>query len=283
MTQVCFVAGQPIAHSRSPLIHGHWIKQLGLDATYQRIECAPDDLPALISRIRTGELTGGNFTVPLKEAVIPHLDQLTQDATRMRAVNTVYRRDGVLWGANTDVPGYFAHLSACEPGWTDDAPKVLLLGAGGAARAIAFGLLDRGAKHVTVANRSPDRAESLLSSLDNPKVTLASWPVSRDEIHRHKIIINATSLGMKGQPLLELDLPDDMTGQIVSDIVYVPLTTGLLSMAGARGARTVDGLGMLLHQAALAFEAWFGMRPLVTEALHAAIATDIEPGRNATP
>lgn len=280
MTSRCFVAGQPIAHSRSPLIHGGWIAELGIDASYEKVECGAEGLPALLGRIRSGEFLGGNLTIPLKEAAPPLLDDLTEDARRMGAVNTVFRRDGRLVGANTDVAGYFAHLDQTCPDWRARPPRVLLLGAGGAARAIAWGLLDREVAALTICNRSLARAEELAMALGKDKagrnLAVAPWEDASARLMQADLVINATSLGMKGQPPLTLDWPDDLRGRIVSDIVYAPLETDLLRDGRLRGARVVDGLGMLLHQAAFAFEFWFGRRPAVTPALWRRIADDIE-------
>lgn len=275
MNQRCFVAGQPIAHSRSPLIHGHWLAEHAIAAEYARVECGAAQLPSLLARVRSGELLGGNLTVPLKEAALPLLDGVMPEARDMGAVNTVFRREGALWGANTDVPGYFAHLDQTCPGWDGDPVDALVLGAGGAARAIIWGLLRRNLRSVTVANRSPDRALALAASLGDPRIQPAPWPPSPEALARAGLIVNATSLGMKGQPALDLAWPDDLSRAIVSDIVYVPLITPMLDAAGARGARTVDGLGMLLHQAALAFAFWFGVTPRVTPELREKVAADI--------
>lgn len=275
MTLRCFVAGQPIAHSRSPLIHGCWLAERGIGARYDRVECGVADLPSLLGRVRSGELLGGNLTVPLKEAAVPLLDQLTPEARDMGAVNTVFRRDGALWGANTDVPGYFAHLDQSCPGWDADPVDVLVLGAGGAARAIVWGLLRRNVRSVTVANRSFDRAAALVASLADARLAAAAWPPLPALLASAGLIVNATSLGMKGQPPLDLAWPDDLSRAVVSDIVYVPLITPMLEAAERRGARTVDGLGMLLHQAALAFAFWFDVTPRVTETLREQVAADI--------
>ena len=281
MTHLCFVAGSPISHSRSPMIHGFWMAERGLDARYERIETTPDQLAGLLARVRTGELRGGNLTVPLKEAVIPHLDELTPDAAAMGAVNTVWMKDGRLMGANTDVDGFFEHLGQELPGWSCAGRDVLVLGAGGAARAIVHGLMRRGAAAVTIANRSAARAEALVSSLADSRpgastrLRLASWPVGADQIAAHAMVVNTTSLGMKGQPPLPIDWPARVDGQVFYDIVYAPLVTPFLAEARARGGLTVDGLGMLLHQAALAFGHWFGTVPRVGRELRALVEADL--------
>lgn len=274
MSPRCFVIGHPIAHSRSPLIHGTWIAQHGLAGSYERIDVAPTDLPAFIDRVRSGELTGGNVTVPHKEAVLPLLDEITDTARAMGAANTLWREGGRLCGDNTDAAGFLGHLDENAPGWQGRVETALLLGAGGAARAIAYGLRKRGVSRILVANRSAARADELTASLGAPLAT-ADWS-SRDRlVGEADLIVNTTSLGMKGQPPLELDLSALRPGTIVDDIVYVPLKTPLLQAAEERGGVIVDGLGMLLHQAVPGFARWFGVTPKVTPALRARLEADI--------
>ncbi|MCX7339560.1 MAG: shikimate dehydrogenase [Hyphomicrobiales bacterium] len=279
MTRTCFVAGSPIAQSRSPMIHGHWIAERGLDATYQRIEAQTDVLPTLLARVRSGELLGGNLTKPLKEAALPALDTLTDDAAAMGAVNTVFVHQGKLTGANTDVPGFLAHLDETCPDWQRSVDQALVLGAGGAARAVVYGLLQRRIPRILIANRSGARAQALIDSFGGltagRQLCPAPWPVASSTLSSCQLVINTTSLGMVGQPALALAWPDSLDGTIVYDIVYVPLETDLLRQARRRGARTVDGLGMLLHQAAIAFGFWFGTTPQVTPELWAMVAADI--------
>lgn len=280
MVKRCFVAGYPIRQSRSPLIHGHWIAERRLDATYERIEVPPEDLPRLLERVRSGEFLGGNLTIPLKQAVMPLLDQITEAAEVMGAVNTVYLEDGKLTGANTDVAGFFAHLDRSCPGWDNEPASVLVLGAGGAARAIVHGLTARHVRRLGLANRSQERADALLADIVGrmrPGFAgeVMNWPVATASISQANLVINATSLGMKGQPPLDLAWPDQLTDTIAYDIVYAPLMTPFLVDAQARGARIVDGLGMLLHQAALAFAHWFGETPQVTPELRALIEADL--------
>ncbi|MCU0885930.1 MAG: shikimate dehydrogenase [Beijerinckiaceae bacterium] len=281
MTDQCFVAGSPISHSRSPMIHGFWMAERGLDARYDRIETTPDQLAGLLARVRSGDLRGGNLTVPLKEAVIAHLDDLTPEAAIMGAVNTVWMKDGRLTGANTDVDGFFAHLGQELPGWTCAGRDVLVLGAGGAARAIIHGLMRRGAATVTLANRSVARATALVASLSashpgtSTRLRLTSWPVASEQIAAHALVVNTTSLGMKGEPPLPMAWPVRLDGQVFYDIVYAPLLTPFLAEARARGAIGVDGLGMLLHQAALAFGHWFGAVPEVSKALRTLVEADL--------
>ncbi|MGL4440339.1 MAG: shikimate dehydrogenase [Bosea sp. (in: a-proteobacteria)] len=280
MVQRCFVAGFPIQQSRSPLIHSRWIMERGLDATYQRLEVRPEDLAALLADVRNGSYLGGNLTIPLKQAAVPLLDRISDDARAMGAVNTIHLQDGQLTGANTDVAGFLAHLDLTCPGWDVNPVSVLLLGAGGAARAIVHGLMTRNVGRLGVANRSIDRVAALLDQVRShagASVTThhVAWPPRAEDLAACDIVINATSLGMKGQPPLDLVWPQRLSGTIAYDIVYVPLMTPFLAAAAARGGRVVDGLGMLLHQASLAFGHWFGDVPAVTPELRALIEADL--------
>ena len=286
-TYRCFVAGTPIAHSRSPMIHGHWMRERGMDATYERIETTPESLPDLLDRVRAGSFVGGNLTIPLKQAALPWLDAVTPDADAMGAVNTVFMKDGRLWGDNTDVPGFFAHLDHAAPGWDATQPDVLVIGAGGAARAIVYGLLGRNTGTIRVTNRSEDRISALFGAFshhpDSKKLLVEAWPPGPAAMRTSQIVINATSLGMVGQPPLELDWPEDASAMTACDAVYVPLVTRFLSDAAAKGAKPVDGLGMLLHQAALAFGLWFGDPPVVSSGLRAIVEADLAPGQTDKP
>jgi shikimate dehydrogenase len=282
MVKRCFVAGFPIAHSRSPLIHRHWIAERGLDATYDRLETPPEHLPALLDDVRNGTYLGGNLTIPLKQAVMPLLDAVTDTAKTMGAVNTVFMQDGKLTGTNTDVAGFLAHLDLTYPGWDAAPVSVLLLGAGGAGRAILHGFLSRNVRTIAVSNRSADRAAALVDEMARQvppgiMVKAVSWPPQCAEVVAANLVVNATSLGMKGQPTLDIAWPDTLPGTIAYDIVYVPLMTPFLADATARGGLVVDGLGMLLHQAALAFGHWFGDVPAVTPELRAMIEADLAP------
>jgi len=274
MSPRCFVIGHPIAHSRSPLIHGAWLAQHDLAGSYERIDVAPAALPDFVARIRSGELTGGNVTVPLKEAVLPLLDHVTETALTMGAANTLWREGGRLCGDNTDAAGFLGHLDATAPGWEARVETALLLGAGGAARAIAYGLRQRGVARIILANRSPARAQALAAMLGSPLVA-ADWRDRATLVGSADLVVNTTSLGMKGQPPLDLDLSALRSGTIVDDIVYVPLKTDLLVEAQRRGGVIVDGLGMLLHQAVPGFARWFGVTPSVTSALRARLEADI--------
>lgn len=270
----CFVIGHPISHSRSPLIHGTWLGQYGIPGFYERIDVPPAELPGFIDRVRRGEYAGGNVTVPHKEAVLPLLDGLTEAARAMGAVNTIWHENGRLRGDNTDASGFIDHLDASVPGWSRRVDTALLLGAGGAARAVAHGLLTRGIGRIVIANRGRDRAEVLAEAL-GATLAVRDWAERDALVGEVDLIVNTTSLGMKGQPPLDLNLAALRPGAIVDDLVYVPLKTALLAEAERRGGVPVDGLGMLLHQAVPGFSRWFGLTPSVTPALRAKLEADI--------
>lgn len=270
----CFIIGHPVAHSRSPLIHGTWLAEHGLAGSYERVDVAPGDLPGFVARLRAGEFTGGNVTVPHKEAMLRLIDEVSEAARAIGAVNTLWREGTRICGDNTDVSGFLAHLDALAPGWDERVRTVLVLGAGGAARGIAFGLKARGVGRIILVNRSRARADELAAALGAP-LEAADWAERSDLVGQADLIVNTTALGMHGQPPLDLDLRDLRPGTIVDDIVYVPLTTPLLADAERRGGVPVDGLGMLLHQAVPGFARWFGVTPAVTPALRARLEADI--------
>jgi shikimate dehydrogenase len=274
MTRRCFIIGHPVAHSRSPLIHGHWLAAYGLAGSYERVDVPPVDVPAFIARLRSGEFVGGNVTVPNKEAVLSQLDQASATARAMGAANTLWMADGRLHGDNTDAYGFLAHLDACVPGWAERARTALILGAGGAARAVIHGLAERGVNRILLVNRSSGRAAELAAAFPEA-VEARPWQDVAALVGASDLIVNTTSLGMHGQPPLEIDLSALRFGTIVDDIVYVPLETALLAEARRRGGIPVDGLGMLLHQAVPGFERWFGVRPQVTDALRVKLEADI--------
>ena len=269
-----FVCGYPIAHSRSPLIHNHWLKSHGLAGSYERVEVTPEDFPAFVSSIRRGAFVGGNVTIPHKEAVFNLIDKRDEAANAIGAVNTLWMENGTLWGGNTDAYGFAANLDAKAQNWADHEVATVL-GAGGAARAVIFALKQRGFKSIHVVNRTYGRAQALA---DHFGQTVSAHKESDipDLLPISGLLVNTTSLGMKGMPQTEVDmtlLPDHA---VVADIVYVPLKTELLRQAAQRNLRTVDGLGMLLHQAVPGFERWFGYRPEVDQRLYELIAHDVE-------
>ncbi|GGK34500.1 shikimate dehydrogenase [Salinarimonas ramus] len=279
MTKRAFVAGHPIAHSRSPLIHGHWLDAHGIAGSYERVDVTPDAFPGFLRALGRNGYVGGNVTIPHKEAAFRLVDAPTDRAQRLRAVNTVWLENGVLHGDNTDVTGFAESLDAAlGRGW--ETGRALVLGAGGAARAVVAGLLDRGIPRVVVAARDLDKAAPLLAFAPARVTTMLLTDVPR-ALARTDLLVNATSLGMTGKDPLDLDLSPLPAHAAVADIVYAPLETPLLRDARARGLAAVDGLGMLLHQAAPGFERWFGVRPRVGPELRALVEADLEPARAA--
>lgn len=256
------------------MIHGEWLRQYRIAGSYQRVDVAPPDLPAFIQRLRDGEFAGGNVTVPHKEAVMVLVDEVSDAGRAVGAVNTLWREGNRVLADNSDVPGFLAHLDATVPDWQGRVGTALVLGAGGAARGICYGLKSRGVDRVVVVNRSRERAEELAAALGRPLET-GDWDQRDRLVGQADLIVNATALGMQGKPPLEIDLAALRPGTIVDDIVYAPLKTALLAAAESRGGVPVDGLGMLLHQAVPGFARWFGVTPEVTPALRALIEADI--------
>lgn len=260
------VAGWPVSHSRSPRMHNHWIAAHGLDAAYVPLAIPPERFAECVRALAACGFRGMNVTIPHKEAAFALCDEVTPRARRAGAVNTLVFAEGRITGDCTDGFGFLASLG----GYDAASGPAVVLGAGGAARAIAAALLDAGAPRVTLINRSRARAEALAAALGGP-VEVAEAP----PLDGAALLVNATSLGMAGQPPLELDLAPLPPHALVADIVYVPLETPLLAAARARGLRAVGGLGMLLHQARPGFEAWFGVMPEVDQALFDMLAADI--------
>jgi shikimate dehydrogenase len=272
-----FVVGHPIAHSRSPLIHGHWLAVHGIPGSYERLDVAPEAFPDFIRALPASGYRGGNVTIPHKEAAFALVDTLTPRAKTIGAVNTlVVGPDGRIRGDNTDAPGFCAHLDhSLGAAWPDRAGgTALVLGAGGAARAIVVGLAERGLRRVWVANRTAARAEAVAALAPGVGAALA-WDDLPAALPETGLLVNTTSLGMKGQPPLAVDLSLLPADAAVADIVYAPLETELLAAARRRGLAAVDGLGMLLHQAVPGFAAWFGPRPAVTPELRDRIVADL--------
>lgn len=265
------VIGWPIAHSRSPRLHGFWLERYGIDGAYLPFAVKPENLAAALAALPALGLRGINVTLPHKESVLGLCARVSDAARRIGAVNTiVLGEDGALEGSNTDAFGFLAHLTASQPGFRADSGPAVLLGAGGAARAIAVALLDAGVPELRLINRSRGRAEALAGALATAPgrgVTLVDWSERAEALAGAALLVNSTSLGMTGQPALELELAALPRSAVVDDIVYVPLETPLLAAARARGNVVVDGLGMLLHQARPGFAAWFGREPEVDQAL----------------
>lgn len=270
------ILGWPVAHSRSPLLHGTWLERHAIDGAYMPLPVRPERFADAVRSLRDLGFRGANVTIPHKEAAFAVCDAVDATARRAGAVNTlVFRADGLIHGSNTDGFGFLENVRATIPGWSATAGPAVLLGAGGSARAIAAALLDAGAPRVTLVNRTPARAEALARALGGP-VAVAQRPPLEDAA----LLVNTTSLGMQGQPPLAISLAPLPAGAVVADIVYVPMETPLLAAARARGLAAVPGLGMLLHQARPGFEAWFGVAPAVDGALHDIVAADI-PRRHA--
>ena len=268
---VCVIAW-PAGHSRSPLIHNYWIKQHKLDAEYRREAVPPEKFVEFVKNLQANGYIGANITVPHKETAL----KLSEPDDRARAVgasNTLWYGDGKLRSTNTDVEGFLANLDATTPGWDRGLSTAIVLGAGGGARAVIFALLAREVGRVYVINRTEARAKALQKKFGS-RVRVAGWEETTGLLGGAGLLVNTTTLGMVGQPPLEFNLraPPSL---VVADLVYDPLVTGLLASARARGLRTADGLGMLLHQAVRGFELWFGVRPEVTPELRALIEADL--------
>jgi shikimate dehydrogenase len=267
------ILGWPVAHSRSPLLHGTWLARHGVDGAYLPLPVRPERFAPSVRALADLGFRGANVTLPHKEAAFELCDRVAPSAKRAGAVNTlVFGENGRIEGSNTDGFGFGENCKQAVPGWSAAAGPAVLLGAGGSARAIAAVLLDAGCPRLTLVNRNAARAEALARELGGP-VAVADRP----PLESASLLVNTTSLGMAGEPPLELDLSPLPAGAVVADAVYVPLETPLLAAARARGLHAVDGLGMLLHQARPGFKAWFGAAPAVDEELRAAVAADIPP------
>lgn len=261
------VMGWPVGHSRSPRLHGYWLDLHGIDGAYVPLAVRPGDLGAALRALPKLGFRGCNLTVPHKEEALSIVDRLDDTARRIGAVNTVVvEDDGSLTGRNTDAPGFIANLVQGAPGLTLDGATAMVVGAGGAARGVIAGLIEAGVVQIRLANRSADKTNALVHAFGSYVVAMP-WDERADHLDDVDLLVNSTSLGMVGQPPLDLSLDGLPRRAIVTDIVYAPLETDLLARARARGNPVVDGLGMLLHQAVPGFEAWFGIRPEVTEAL----------------
>ena len=269
---VCIMAW-PAAHSRSPLIHNYWIKQHNLNAEYRREAVPPEKFAEFVTHLREHGYVGGNVSVPHKQAVLA-LSEPDERARAVGAANTLWYENGELRSTNTDIEGFVGNLDACAAGW-DRIEDALVLGAGGSSRAVVFGLIERGVKRVHLANRTLERARALADQF-GASVHPMAWEAVGDLLPRVQLLVNTTSLGMHGQPALEVDVGRLPSHAVVADLVYVPLETALLAAARARGLKTADGLGMLLHQAVRGFELWFGQRPEVTAELRALVEADLE-------
>lgn len=264
------VIGQPIAHSKSPQLHAHWLRVNGLSGYYIPMEVSGDDLSNVLNTLPKMGFVGVNITVPHKERVLELADLVTDRATLIGAANTlIFRRDGKLHADNTDGYGFINNLRQNAPDWNPKAGPAAVLGAGGAARAVIASLLEVGVPEILLSNRTRVRADALKASFGR-RVKVIDWVKAGNMLEDAKTVVNTTSLGMLGSPPLRVPLDGLVSGTLVTDLVYAPLKTQFLMEAEDMGCRTVDGLGMLLHQAVPAFERWFGVRPEVDSATRAA-------------
>jgi len=271
-----FVIGHPIGHSRSPIIHRYWLKQAGLNGSYEPVDVSPNDLPAFFQALKDGSsgFAGGNVTVPHKEAIFDLVDEVDDTARQIGAANTVWLENGKLMATNTDSLGFAANLDEAATGW-DHGKRAIVLGAGGASRAVIHALLARGFDEVSVVNRTQSRASALAERF-GPRVSAHGMDDLAETIRAADLFVNTTTLGMAGSEAPGIDFTTMASDALVTDIVYIPLQTPILAMAKRQGLATADGLGMLLHQAAPGFETWFGVKPVVTPELRQLIISDME-------
>jgi shikimate dehydrogenase len=265
--------GWPARHSRSPKLHGYWIGRYGVDGDYRVAEVPPEEFPAFLKDLARNGYVGGNVTMPHKDAAFA-LSEPDARACAVGAANTLWLDNGILRSTNTDVEGFIGALDANAPGWDRITDTAVVLGAGGGSRAVIYGLIERGLRAIHVVNRTRDKAEASRERF-GAAVQPATWEDVPRLLAGARLLVNATSLGMKGQPELKIDLSPMARDAVVADIVYVPLKTGLLAAAEQRGFRTSDGLDMLLYQAVRGFTLWFGIKPEVTRELREMLAADV--------
>ncbi len=265
------VIGHPVGHSRSPKLHGHWLKTYGLEGHYVPMDVAPADLETVLRTLPKAGFVGTNVTVPHKEAALRIADHVSDRATVIGAANTlVFREDGSIHADNTDGYGFMENLRAGAPDWNAKDGPAVVFGAGGAARAVLHALADAGVPEILLTNRTRTRADHLKEEFGQ-RITVVDWVQAGNVIENAELVVNTTSLGMQGQPELRVPLDGLQPGAVVTDLVYAPLKTNLLKIAEDAGCTVVDGLGMLLHQAVPGFERWFGVRPEVNDDLRAAV------------
>lgn len=270
------IMGWPVGHSLSPRLHGFWLGEYGVNGTYEPLPVQPEDFEAALRNLSDQGFAGVNVTVPHKEAAFETVDTLDAVAKRIGAVNTVrVNADGSLAGSSTDGFGFLENLKEGAPGWSAATGPAVVLGAGGASRAVTAALLDAGAPGVKLVNRTLSRAEQLARDIGG-RITVVPWEDRVAALGDAAILVNTTTLGMEGEEPLDLDLGPLPTQAVVTDIVYAPLETPLLQQAKKHGNPTVDGLGMLLHQARPGFRQWFGVEPAVTDALRAHVLDGLE-------
>jgi shikimate dehydrogenase len=269
------IIGWPVDHSRSPLIHNYWLKTYGIAGEYRREAVPPEHIDSFIQSLSRRGYAGANVTVPHKEAAMA-LSVPDDRANAVGAANTLWLDGGFLRSTNTDVEGFLNNLDACAPGWDQNLNKAVVLGAGGAARAVVFALMSRAIEHIVIVNRTASRAEALRGRFGE-RLEVAPFDTLDEQLGDAALFVNTTTLGMNGQPELAADIGRLRSHAIVADLVYVPLRTALIGRAKARGLRTADGLGMLLHQAVGGFALWFGKKPEVTPQLRAVVEADLDP------
>jgi shikimate dehydrogenase len=267
------VIGWPVDHSRSPLIHNYWLKRYGIVGEYRREAVPPQEFAAFISSLAARGYVGANVTLPHKEAALA-LSQPDDRARAVGAANALWLDGDILRSTNTDVEGFLHNLDASAPHWDRDLNKAVVLGAGGAARAVIYGLLARGVERLVLVNRTLSRAE-LLRRTFGTRITVAGWNELDATLADAALLVNTTTLGMQGQPALAAELGRLPRHAVVTDLVYAPVRTPLIAAAQARALRTADGLGMLLHQAVRGFALWFGRTPEVTPELRALLEADL--------
>ena len=265
------VIGHPIAHSKSPNVHGYWLRKYGLKGHYIPMDIEPDKLSDLLPRLADLGFVGANVTIPHKEKVMEIADLITDRATLIGAANTlIFRKDGRIHADNTDGYGFIENIRQAIPDWNPKSGPAVVFGAGGASRAVLASLLDVGVPKIMLTNRTRIRAEKLKEDFGN-RIQVVEWVQAGNVLEEADLVVNTTSLGMTGKPEMRVPLDGLRPGAIVNDLVYSPLRTRLLATAEEQGCRVVDGLGMLLHQAVPGFERWFGKRPVVDENLRAAV------------
>ncbi len=265
------VIGHPVAHSKSPNVHGYWLRKYGLKGHYIPMDIAPEKLADLLPRLADLGFVGANVTIPHKEKVMDIADLITDRATLIGAANTlIFRKDGRIHADNTDGYGFIENIRQAIPDWNPKSGPAVVFGAGGASRAVLASLLDVGVPQIMLTNRTRIRAEKLKEDFGN-RVQVVEWVQAGNVLEDADLVVNTTSLGMTGKPEMRVPLDGLKRGAIVNDLVYTPLRTRLLATAEGKGCRTVDGLGMLLHQAVPGFERWFGQRPVVDEDVRSAV------------
>lgn len=259
------VIGYPVAHSKSPRMHGHWLKKYGLEGHYVPLEVKPENLETVLRTLPKAGFVGANVTVPHKEAALEIADVTTDRATLIGAVNTlIFREDGKIHADNTDGYGFFENLRRGAPDWDPASGPAVVLGAGGASRAIITSLLSAGVPEILLTNRTRIRADALKQEF-GARITVIDWVQAGNVLEDAALVVNTTSLGMVGSPELRLPLDGLSAKTVVTDIVYTPLKTRLLQVAEEAGCHVVDGIGMLIYQGIPGFERWFGQRPEVDE------------------